>query len=100
MREKKSGQTGPGGDNPGNDKNPFDRWGQHLTSSVRLHRLSQSNNTKRSALALILLDACLIAKTIETLLCKSTIHVYEVRPRKDKRGVDLLRMSPVGTRRT
>jgi hypothetical protein len=29
-------------------------------------------------------------QTLTTLLMQSTIHVYEVRPRKDKRGVDLI----------
>jgi hypothetical protein len=34
MRKKKCSQTGAGGDNPGNDKNPSDGRGQHLSSNV------------------------------------------------------------------
>src|SRR5215472_11978785 len=34
MRKKKRSQTGPGGDNPGYDKNPSDERGQHLSSNV------------------------------------------------------------------
>src|SRR5215813_6625997 len=34
MRKKKRHETGPGGDNPGNDKNPSDGRGQHLSSKV------------------------------------------------------------------
>src|SRR5262245_40808583 len=34
MRKKKRSQAGPGGDNPGNDKNPSDGRSQHLSPNV------------------------------------------------------------------